>query len=177
MRLTITLLLLTSILACTNIQQEVKEEKDTTTPSNYDIPEEGLTVKLPEYTKGVTAEVNVRNVVQILINSDNRILYNRKEITINELKSNLKKFLTNNGKAPNLSDSAQVAVISLKSDKGTSYEFYMQVWNAITDAYTELRDEEAIKKYNQHYDELTSNQQDTINKIYPKLVSEAEPGN
>jgi hypothetical protein len=73
-------------------------------------------------------------------------------------------------------------VISLQSDRGTSYEMYIAVQNELAGAYNELRNELALKKFGMRYSEMDKNlyykdQVDAINQIYHMQISEAEPKN
>lgn len=137
----------------------------------------GIPVKLPEMVPPEKNDVNQRNVLEILVNSNNQLLVEGKPLSVEELKEKTKEFVTNDGRDPNLSDSAQVAVVSLKSDRGTNYETYITVWNELTAAYNELRNGYAKTKYGKPYEDLEDEPKKVVNARYPKLVSEAEPEN
>ena len=66
-------------------------------------------------------------------------------------------------------------VISVQTDRGTSYGVYFQVQDLIVAAYNELRDELAKEKFNYKYEFLTKEQQAAIREVYPQKISEAEP--
>ena len=69
-----------------------------------------------------------------------------------------------------------VALISLKNDRGTKYEVYVNVYNEITAAYNELWDEVSMKDYGVPYsDELDVAKRKAIRAQIPKTLSEAEP--
>lgn len=72
---------------------------------------------------------------------------------------------------------AKMAVISLQNDRGTSYKTYIEVQNELISAYSELRDELALKAFGSKYDELKKNEQKLVKKVYPQRISEAEPKN
>lgn len=135
----------------------------------------GITVKLPEMVPPIEAPVNQRNVFPVLINSNSQLLVKGQPLTVYELKEKTKEFVDNFGRNPNLSDSSQVAVVSLKSDRGTKYETYITVWNELTAAYNELREDYAKSKYGKNYEDLEEETKKKVNERYPKLVSEAEP--
>ena len=67
------------------------------------------------------------------------------------------------------------AIISIKNDRGTKYETYLNVYNEIKGAYNELRDEEAKRKYNKAYEFCSKEQRKTIRNTIPLVISEAEP--
>ena len=68
-------------------------------------------------------------------------------------------------------------VISLKNDRGTSYEIYIKVQNELTRAFQELRDELSIEKFGTKYDKLAPEKQEAIQSVIPMAISEAEPEN
>lgn len=65
-------------------------------------------------------------------------------------------------------------VISLQSDRGSSYQAYFDVQNELVAAYNELRDELAQEKWQKNYADLNEDQQ-KIRDIFPQKISEAEP--
>ena len=93
------------------------------------------------------------------------------------LKKNLKVCSWCEGaKDPESSDHPKKAIISLQSDRGTSYATYIAVQNELVGAYTDLRNRYANKKYGRDFDDLNSEQQKEIKlEIYPQIISEAEP--
>jgi biopolymer transport protein ExbD len=81
---------------------------------------------------------NQRNIFKILINSQDRLLVEDEPLTdIRTIKPMIKEFLLNYGRDPRLSDNPEEAVVSLKTDRGTSYDIYIQVYDEILAAYNE----------------------------------------
>jgi len=68
-------------------------------------------------------------------------------------------------------------VISLQSDRGTSYSKYFEVQNELVAAYNELRDELARRKFGKPYLQLSEEQALAVRSYYPMKISEAEPKN
>jgi len=66
-------------------------------------------------------------------------------------------------------------IISLKNDRGTSYKMYIAVQDKLAQAFTELKNELANKKFGRSYDDLDEAQKEAINEAVPTRVSEAEP--
>ena len=66
-------------------------------------------------------------------------------------------------------------VVSLKNDRGTSYEMYIKVQNELTAAFHELRDEMAREYFGAKFDDLKGDQQKAIQEAIPVSISEAEP--
>ena len=68
-------------------------------------------------------------------------------------------------------------VISIQNDATTRYSAYIAVQNEVVRAYNELREEGSRKYFGTSYEELTEDQKNQINKLYPQRISEAEPKN
>jgi biopolymer transport protein ExbD len=137
----------------------------------------GIVRKLPPMPQGPPPEVDIndRNVLTVLVNSQDRLLVEGEALSIDRLKEKTKRFVTNNGQSPNLSESPQDAVVSLKADRGTSYDMYIQVQNELSAAYSEIRDNAARRKYGIAYEQLPKSKKKKIQDMYPKKISEAEP--
>jgi len=78
------------------------------------------------------------------------------------------------------------ALISLQTDRSTSYDLYLQVQNELEAAVNELRDELSMAKFNVSYAALEERYSRTkeealldkiksIRLVYPQRISEAEP--
>jgi hypothetical protein len=67
------------------------------------------------------------------------------------------------------------AVVSLQTDRGTSYKVYMAVQNEIMRAYNELRNEFSQAEFGNRFIDLDEDQQGVVKSVYPLNVSEAEP--
>jgi biopolymer transport protein ExbD len=133
-------------------------------------------------------KIKERNVFVVLINKNDQLLVEGKPMHINDLKDEAKKFIENpmrDEKLPEFKTGVEVPyfgtmdiskqIISLQNDRGTSYGLYIKVQNELATAYNELRDELALRKFGKRYDELDSEQQSAIRKVYPQRISEAEP--
>lgn len=139
---------------------------------------EGIARKLPPMPDpNLKVDVNVhkRNVFEVRVNSSDQLLVEGEYASINNLKELTQRFILNYGKDPNLSINPEEAVVSLKNDRGTSYDMYIKVQNELTAAYTDIRNTEAKARYGLILDECTEEQQDKIKELFPMKVSEAEP--
>lgn len=144
--------------------------------------DKGLSILLPpkKDPNQKPVEQKDHNVFKVLVNSKNMLLVEDKPMDINMLKDEAKKFLSNNGKDPHLSESPKVAVISVKTDRSTSYKTYLEVMDNLKGAYHELRAEEAGITVQQYLDLDMKNAKDKkiydrVKDIYPLQISEAEP--
>ncbi|MDO9137918.1 MAG: biopolymer transporter ExbD [Lutibacter sp.] len=167
----------------------------------------GIARKLPEKTD-VQSDVIVRekNVMDIVVNRNNQLLVENEYVKVTDVKRLAMKFIDNGGglgtpvddrpgepcdycegdKDPNSSDHPTRAIISLQSDRGTSYGMYISIQNEIEGAYNALRNRLSKKMYGRTYDELlndykdnpTKSLQDKIDDLknkYPQIITEPEP--
>ena len=158
-----------------------------TTTMDYDI---GITRKLPpplppEQKK--PPEIKERNVYKVLINSNDQLFIESEIGNLGELCPGVKEFIENRNNDPNLSEKkpknipvlgrqmVSSGVVSLRSDRNTTYQKYIEVQNEIVKAFNELRDEYAYKYFGIHFKNLDMEKQNAIQELYPLSISEAEP--
>ncbi|MBI1223563.1 MAG: biopolymer transporter ExbD [Bacteroidetes bacterium] len=139
----------------------------------------GIAIKLPPMETEDTPPPNIkqRNVLEVLVNSNNQLLVEGEVTRVNQLRDITKRFITNDGRDPNMSDNPEKAVVSLKNDRGTNYITYISVQNELKAAYREVRDEYAQRKYGRTYDQLNDQQLEEVKDHFPQKISEAEPEN
>jgi biopolymer transport protein ExbD len=142
--------------------------------------DKGIPIKLPpklDPNQPPPPTIKARNVYEVLINSNNQLLVENEWMDMSNLTESTKKFITNYGANPDLSENPDKAVVSLKNDKGTSYGAYIMVQNELKRAYNELRDDYAQEKFGKNYTDLPKGgkQQQEVAKKYPQKISEAEP--
>ncbi len=147
--------------------------------------DKGIQRKLPPLPKGEPPEVTkkMENVFIVLVNSQDQLLVEGEPLSINQLKEKAKKFVDNRTRA--LEDNEDKdPIISLKNDRGTSYDIYIQVQNELTQAYNELRNDYSQRKFGNSYYKLQEEKEDSkrakkklkkIKEKYPMKISEAEP--
>jgi biopolymer transport protein ExbD len=148
----------------------------------------GITRKLPPpVEENSTVDFNQRNIFEVLVNSANMLLVEGKPGNLETLKDDAKTFFLNSSDDPNLPEKklesidlmgevyVSKGVISLKNDRGTSYEMYIKVQNELTRAFQELRDELAVEKFGTKYDNLDPQKQEAVQAVIPIAISEAEP--
>lgn len=152
----------------------------------------GLARRLPEPPQENQQKDDIklkeRNVLQVFLNLQDQLMCGSDYINVEQLRDRAKEFIANPNNDDNLPEkytkeipffgTMQVTekhVISLRCDRGTSYKAYIAVQNELVAAYNELRDELAQSKWQKNYADLNEDQQDAIRKIYPQMISEAEP--
>ncbi|WP_016775637.1 ExbD/TolR family protein [Anaerophaga thermohalophila] len=133
--------------------------------------------------------IKERNVFEVLINAQNRLLVEGEPMDLSQLRDAAKEFIENPMDDPTLPEKEEKeipyfgvvpvskGVISLQNDRGTQYQMYLSVQNELAAAYNELRDELAQRKFGMKFDELDEDKQEAIRDIYPQKISEAEPKN
>lgn len=140
--------------------------------------ERGITVRLPEWSEEPPEELELkqRNVFNVLVNAQNQLLVENQPAQVDGLREMAKEFIMNPSGNPELSEAPNAAIISLKNDRGTNYETYIEVYNELKAAYNELWDEEAMATLGKHYsDDLPKQDKDKIKEKIPFVLSEAEP--
>ena len=104
-------------------------------------------------------DVKQRNVLEVLINSNNQLLVAGEEMNVSELRERAKEFIANKENLANLPEKfpteveffgtypvTKFHVISLQNDRTTQYQAYIEVQNELVAAYSELRNELAKSK-------------------------------
>lgn len=121
--------------------------------------------------------VRERNLLNILVNAQGMILMDEEPSAVSEVKPRIKEFVDNFGVDPNLSDSPDDAIVSIKTDRRTPYRVYINMLDEVMGAYNELRNAASMDRFGVPYSELDDDsvQKEEINDLYPKKISIAEP--
>ena len=148
--------------------------------------DEGINRKLPKMcpTNDCIVPSHQRNVLQISINKEDAIMINNELVTVDTITETAKQFIDNNGdrtckycnglKLNDASDNPKRAVVSLASDRATSYKTFVAVQDALTKAYFELRIKYARQKFDKPLEALTYQELKEVRQAYPFIISEAE---
>lgn len=150
----------------------------------------GILTKLPPMPEEQQDDVQIkeRNIFVVLVNRDNQLLVEGELMQVKDLREAAKEFIVNPSDDPNLPakevrsfdfvgnmEVTPKHVISLRNDRGTSYETYITVQNELEAAYIELKNELAMRKFGKKYEDLEKDVRDVIDDVYGKKISEAEP--
>ena len=169
----------------------------------------GLMRVLPPYVEEPPEDqpdVIKRNVFVVLANSADNLLVEDEYMQVEDLKDAAKEFILGKPNDPtdmafpefepasNKPESYDLVIkywganklvskqiISLQNDRGTSYELYIAIQDALASAYQEVRDEVAKERFGKKYDDLANgNEQEqeqakAVKKLVPQRISEAEP--
>ncbi|MGK7391122.1 MAG: ExbD/TolR family protein [Candidatus Cyclobacteriaceae bacterium M2_1C_046] len=104
------------------------------------IQDKGLTVKLPPVPKELTVqEIHERNIFKVIINSNDKIMVQGDVRKSTEgLRDEVKEFILNHNLNPKLSENPEKAIVSLKTNRGTSYKSFISVLDELQAAYYEI---------------------------------------
>lgn len=154
--------------------------------------DQGITRKLPppQPANQTAVDIKDRNVLKVLVNKSDNLLVQGKPTNIRDLKETAMLFLSNPGRREDFPEmeekvipglgkiAVSKGVISLKNDRGTSYDTYIQVQNELTAAINELRNDLSKKRFGVPFKDLNNPVSvDAISKAIPVSISEAEPEN
>lgn len=150
-------------------------------------------------------KIRERNLLIVSVNRNDELMVNDQIMELRDLRQTAIDFLDNGGAPANTedycdycqglrdresSDNPDKAVISVQNDRLTSYKMYIAVQNELVGAYNFLRNRESQRLYGWNYTDisnaleegqLTTNQElikerlESIQKMYPMKLSEAEP--
>ena len=139
--------------------------------------DKGIPVKLPPYSEEDPDNLRLkkRNVYRVVVNANNQLLVRGKEMKVDDLRENAKKFIGNYGKDEEMSESPKNAIVSLQNDRGTNYETYIAVYNELKAAYNELWDDYSMQYFQRKYGDLDKDQEQEVKTEIPLVLSEAEP--
>ena len=118
----------------------------------------------PDITK------NQRNIFKIFANSKDKLLVEDEPFgginDVPKLRGMIKEFVLNYGRDPDLSDSPTDAVVSFKSDRGTSYELFIGVLDELQAAYNEIYAERIASELLEYFPDAT---RDDITDLFRNL--------
>ncbi|HCD52712.1 MAG TPA: biopolymer transporter ExbD [Balneolaceae bacterium] len=145
-----------------------------TTTINVDT---GISLVLPPPSDGTPPpDIHKRNIMNIFVNARGEVLMDDHRVKLSEVKPHLKTFIDNRRKDPELSDTPEKAVVSIKTQRETPYQIYIEMLDEVMAAYSELRNEAALQKFGSTYDQLGEGgpQKSHIKEMYPKRLSIAQ---
>ncbi|MFB6273630.1 MAG: ExbD/TolR family protein [Salinibacter sp.] len=137
--------------------------------------------------------VKNRNLMKVLVNKSGEVLIEEERASIPNIRDRVKKHVLNYGQNPDLADSPDDAVISIKTDAKTPYNTYVKVLDEVWMAYREIWNRIArtntipgpksksagLKKtyssYREYYNSLGPDQENKIRNAFPAQISIAEP--
>ena len=132
----------------------------------------GIAKQLPPEDKNKmeqTSEVDSRNVMEIGIATDGKLTVNGKPVARERLQEEVEMFVE---RAPE----RKSHVVSITMQPDSRYDDYFGVQDAISSAYSALRDKCARHLFHHPYASCNTAQQRRVGKIYPQRVMETVAG-
>lgn len=139
----------------------------------------GMTLP-PELDENVEPPpVRERNILKILINEQGQVLLEDMPSSISQIRGEVRTHVTNDGQDPRYAESSDKAIVSIKTDRATPYDMYLQTLDEVWMAYFELWDIDARQMGYQNYQEyrslLAPGEENVIREKWPAQISLAEP--
>ena len=131
--------------------------------------DKGLLMKLPENIPGKDTPVNKRNILEIIINDEGKVLVNNEEMNIKALSEKVKAHIQNYDKDYNLAINPQKAIVFLKQSRGAKYKDYIEVHNILKSTYNEVRNKIALNISNNQHTYDTAKKNAEINDYFKQL--------
>ena len=146
----------------------------TTTIAN----DKGLTLFLPpkpDDIEDIDVKMKERDIFKVLMNSNDQLLVEGEPMDDpREIREMVKAHVMNMGRLEKYSVSPEKAIVSVRADRGTTYELYITVLNEIQGAYYDIYADKAGVT-NVKWREISSNTSDPENKRIYKAAREGIP--
>ncbi|NNF58434.1 MAG: biopolymer transporter ExbD [Rhodothermaceae bacterium] len=149
-----------------------------TTTINVD---SGIYMQLPPKLEEDTPppEIRQRNLLAVLVNSTGDVLVDGEFMQISQIRGEVVRHVTNEGRLPNYSENPDLAIVSFKTERGLPYGRYIEVLDEIKSAYIEIRDDYSRQvagvDYTTYKGQLGEDDEDAVATKYPIKISLAEP--
>ena len=108
--------------------------------------------------------VDKANLMALHLTAGDTLLVNGKPMKVSLLKEETIRFVHRLGKKH---------LISIESDRDADYNLYFQMQNQLMEAYSQLRNETAQKKYHRDYALLNNDQKEQVRNICPQRITES----
>ena len=134
----------------------------------------GIGLTLPEYIPPEEIEevkVDPDRMAAVLINENGDVLLDGKPISVFQIKNTLKPRIQSKIDLPK----KKKLIVSLKTDRKTNYNLYIQALDQIKMAYFEVRDEYSNARFGHKFKDLEQEQQKIVKDAVPIIISLAEP--
>lgn len=135
----------------------------TTTIAN----DRGLSLQLPPNPDDMEQQdvkIPERNLFKILVNSADRLLVEGEPLeNVDDIRPMIKEFVLNNGRDPESSDSPKDAIVSFKTDRGTSQKMFIDVLDQIQGAYYDMY-ADRVGVTNERWREISNDLSDPENR-------------
>lgn len=132
----------------------------------------GIGLTLPEPIEETDiVPVSKDRMAAILINENGDVLVDGNPTSVFQIKNNLKPRIESKIELPN----NRKLIVSVKTDRRTNYNVYIQALDQVKLAYFEARDEYSNAQYGNKFNDLAVDRQEEIKEKIPIIISIAEP--
>ncbi len=123
--------------------------------------------------------IKERNMLAILVNAQGDILVEGELTRLPDVRGEVIRHVMNNGANPAYAESSEKAIVSLKTDRETEYDSYIDVLDEVWMGYREIWDTEARRlgftDYKSYSGSLGESGKDIIKAKIKAKISLAEP--
>jgi len=132
----------------------------------------GIGLTLPEYVEDPeTVEVPKDRMAAVLINENGDVLVDGNPTSLFQIKNNLKARIISKIELP----ANKKLIVSVKTDRKTNYNAYIQALDQVKEAYFEVRNEYSNSNYGRKFNDLGTEDQEIVKDKVPIIISLAEP--
>lgn len=134
----------------------------------------GIGLTLPEYVPPdeiQNVQVPKDRMAALLINANGDVLLDGKPIPLFQIKASIKPRIISKIDLP----TNKKLIVSVKTDRKTNYNTYIQALDQVKQAYFEVRDEYSNQNYGRKYNDLPEAEQKVVQDKVPIIISLAEP--
>ena len=132
----------------------------------------GIGLTLPEPIEETEVKpVSKDRMAAILVNENGDVLVDGNPTSVFQIKNNLKPRIESKIELP----SNKKLIVSVKTDRKTNYNIYIQALDQVKQAYFEVRDEYSNSNFGRKFNDLEQEQQDIVKDKVPIIISLAEP--
>lgn len=118
----------------------------------------------PQKKEQQQSVVDKANLMALHLTAGDTLLVNGKPMQVSLLKEETIRFVHRLGKKH---------LISIESERDADYNLYFQMQNQLMEAYSQLRNETAQKKYHRDYALLNNDQKEQVRNICPQRITES----
>lgn len=118
----------------------------------------------PQKKEQQQSVVDKANLMELRLTAGDTLLVNGKPMKVSLLKEETIRFVHRLGKKH---------LISIESDRDADYNLYFKMQNQLMEAYSQLRNETAQKKYHRDYALLNNDQKEQVRNICPQRITES----
>ncbi len=132
--------------------------------------DKGVLVRLPEWQEDpLIQQADSKNTLTVQLNAANELLVEDQRVRVSQIPGLLRNHVISPERKPNQ------AIVSLVHDRGTDYQNYLAVYDALLAGYHGLWEDAAQRRYGRQYAELSDPDKKTVRAGIPMVISEAEP--